>query len=47
MIRTTWSKTVIMQGVFLDVSAAFDKAWHSGIVAKLEQVKIQNSALNL
>ena len=47
MIRTTWSKKDIMQGVFLDVSAAFDKAWHSGIIAKLEQVKIQNSALNL
>ena len=36
-----------MQVVFLDVSAAFDKAWHSGIVAKLEQVKIHSSALIL
>ena len=41
MIRTTWSKKAIMQGVLLDVSAAFDKAWHSGIIAKLEQIKIK------
>jgi hypothetical protein len=47
MIRTTWSKKAIMQGVFLDVSAAFDKAWHSGIIAKLEQIQIKNSALDL
>ena len=31
------------QGVFLDVSAAFDKCWHSGILAKLSQVKVENS----
>ena len=47
LIRTTWSKKAILQGVFLDVSAAFDKAWHSGIIAKLEQVQIKNSALDL
>ena len=47
MIRTAWSKKAIMQGVFLDVSAAFDKAWHSGLIAKLEQIKIQDSALQL
>ena len=29
LIRTAWSKKAIMQGVFLDVSAAFDKAWLS------------------
>jgi hypothetical protein len=47
LIRTTWSNKAILQGVFLDVSAAFDKAWHSGIIAKLEQVQIKNSALDL
>ena len=36
-----------MQGVFLDVSAAFDKAWHSGIIAKLEQVKVGGNLLSL
>ena len=47
MIRTAWSKKAIMQGVYLDVSAAFDKAWHAGLIAKLEQIQIQDSALTL
>ena len=36
-----------MQGIFLDVSAAFDKSWHSGLIAKLEQIKMQDYALQL
>ena len=36
-----------MQGVFLGVSAAFDKAQHCGIITNLEQIKLKNSALNL
>ena len=36
-----------MQGVFLDVSAAFYEAWHSDLIPKLEQIQIQDSALNL
>ena len=47
MIRTTWTQKKIMQGVFLDVSAAFDKAWHPGIIAKLEQVKVGGELLEL
>ena len=47
MIRTTWTKKKIMQGVFLDVSAAFDKAWHAGLIAKLEQVKVGGKCLEL
>ena len=47
MIRTTWTKKNIMQGVFLDVSAAFDRAWHAGLVAKLEQVKVDGKCLEL
>ena len=47
MIRTTWTNKKIMQGVFLDVSAAFYKAWHPAIIARLEQVKIGGSFLEL
>ena len=47
IIRTTWTRKAIMQGVFLDVSAAFDKAWHPAIIAKLEQVKVGGSFLDL
>ena len=47
LIRTTWTKKSIMQGVFLDVSAAFDKAWHAGLIAKLEQVKVGGEFLEL
>ena len=46
-IRTNWTKKNIMQGVFLDVSAAFDKAWHAGLIAKLEQVKVGGNFIEL
>ena len=35
------------QGLFLDVSAAFDKCWHKGLLAKLKQAKIDNSCYKL
>ena len=36
-----------LSGVFLDVSAAFDKCWHSGLLAKLEQNRVEGKCLNL
>ena len=36
-----------MQGVFLYVSAPFDRSWHPTIIAKLEQVKIGGSFLEI
>ena len=47
LIRKSWTKGCITQGIFLDVSAAFDKCWHKGILAKLNQAKIVNSCYNL
>ena len=43
LIRKSWTKGCITQGIFLDVSAAFDKCWHKGLLAKLKQVKVENS----
>ena len=47
LIRKSWTKGCITQGIFLDVSAAFDKCWHKGHLAKLKQAKIENSCYNL
>ena len=47
LIRKSWTKGCITQGIFLDVSAAFDKCWHKGLLAKLKQAKIENSCYNL
>ena len=45
-IRKTWSEKNISQGIFLDVSAAFDKVWHNGLIAKLGQIGVEGSFLN-
>ena len=47
LIRKSWGKGNITQGIFLDVSAAFDKCWHKGILAKLKQAKVDGSCLDL
>ena len=47
LIRKSWVKGDITQGIFLDVSAAFDKCWHSGILARLKQAKVSGSFYSL
>ena len=47
LIRKSWTKGCITQGIFLDVSAAFDKCWHKGLLAKLKQAKVENSCYTL
>ena len=46
-IRSNWGKKNIVQGAFLDISAAFDKVWHKGLIAKLYQIGISGSFINL
>ena len=37
-IKSSWTKGNITQGCYLDVSAAFDKCWVNGMIAKLKQI---------
>ena len=47
LIRSTWVSGKIAHALFLDVAAAFEKVWHKGLAAKLEQHGITDSCLKL
>ena len=46
-IKQNWGKGHITHGLFLDISAAFDKIWHRGLITKLDNIGIEGSLLNL
>ena len=35
-----------MRTVFLDISKAFDRVWHRGLIAKLRSIGVEGSLLN-
>ena len=39
--------TLEIRGLFLDMSKAFDKVWHQGLIFKLKSVGVLDSLLNL
>ena len=45
-IRSNWDQNRITHGLFLDISAAFDKVWHNGLIAKLNQIGINGNFLS-
>ena len=47
IIRSKWGHSKVVQGAFLDISAAFDKVWHKGLIAKLSQIGVDGTLLDL
>ena len=47
LIKTTLASNNVAQGVFLDVSKAFDAVWHRGLLAKLDQINISGPVYQL
>ena len=46
-IKKSWTKGDLTHGIFLDVKSAFDKVWHKGLIAKLNQININGKLLDL
>ena len=47
MIKTNWNKGNFTHGCFLDASAAFDRCWVNGMLAKLRQIKVEGKCLDM
>ena len=46
-IHKTFDEGKELRAVFLDISRAFDRVWHSGLLFKLKQIGIEGQALDI
>ena len=46
-IRLAWQNGKVVQAIFLDVEGVFDKFWHLGLFAKLDQVSVTGKCFDL
>ena len=46
-LQLSFNERYEVQGVFLDISKAFDKIWHEGLIFKLEQNGLSGKLLRL
>ena len=46
-ILNSLDKGLEVRGVFLDISKAFDKVWHEGLIYKLQQKGISGELMNI
>ena len=46
-IRQSWTNRNITHGVFLNVTAAFDKVWHKGLLYKLDRIAVEGKVHQL
>ena len=46
-IYKTFDDNQELRAVFLDISRAFDRVWHKGIIFKLKQLGVEGEALNI
>ena len=46
-ILNAFDKGLEVRGIFLDISKAFDKVWHDGLIFKLHQNRISRDIINI